>query len=835
MDSRLPATPEQSVIRALLLTDLVDSTRLIERLGDRRAARVLAQEEEAARRILRRYDGIEIDRSDGFLFIFEHAWQAVGFALDYHRALEALSDELPLRLLARVGVHVGETYLSQNAADDIARGAKQMEVSGLAKPIAARLMSAANGGQTLVSGTVFDLAARACTDHLRSDLPQHWAAHGAWRLRGVDAPVHVHAVATDERIARKEPIENDKVRSLQRLARRRVLFGAAAAGAAVAVPGGWWLWRRNTMRSWQSQWLVIADWNLGQSDPGLADVLSIAFRIALQQSRFAYVMDPGAVLSTLQRMRGTPPVDRNKAVEIARRESAAAAIVPSFAKFQGGVLLSAELVEAAAGRTVAAAQEQIADLSDLTGALDRLATTIRRNVGEPDTDIQRDALPLAKVTTANIEALRLYSEADALMQQRKEEEAVAALERALVLDPEFASAMAKLGTFHAIRRSEVSLSERHWRQAASIEGRLTPREQMYVDGCLSWTEDPVAMRARWGGMATAFPDDAAAINNAALVEWTHFGNLTEAERGFRRGLPIPHRWNYIIWHHLGYTQLGQGRIEEALASFGESQKRGEHPAHFGIVRALLLHGDLAAARELVDRFRGNGGASWQTDQCDAEILTLAFDGQLEAALTVAERQREMAITQKFRTADRVGLRNRALLCDALGDEQGARAAALALRELLAADMSAPSGGSLVLPPFDALMLSAFAARKGWNPQDFVVADALLGRWARFPTVIAAARLTEGWQAVRAGRAKDALRLAREGRDQISLYAFFELEAEAYAAMQEDGSRRDRVQQARRLLTQGFGEDFSHFATHLDNLLAWQRLGASERSTQGSIA
>lgn len=819
-----------SVVRALLLTDLVDSTRLIERLGDRRASRLLAQEEEQARRLAHRYGGQEIDRSDGFLFLFDHAWQAVGFALDYHRALEDLSIDLPMSLRGRVGIHVGETYLTPNAAEHVARGAKQMEVSGLAKPLAARLMSAANPGQTLLSGTAYDLAARPCAEHLNPRPALHWANHGAWLLKGIDHPVQVHAVGHDERMAAREPIENDKVRSLRRRQRRRLLLAAAGVASVAALPAGYWLWRRDSVQRWQSQWLVIADWSLEQAADGrLSNVLATAFRIAMQQSRFAYVMDAGAVLTALQRMRGEPPIDRAKAVEIARRESAAAAIVPSFAAFPGGVLLGAELVEAIGGRTVAAAQEQIADLTDLTGALDRLAAAIRRNVGEPDTDIQRDALPLAKVTTANLEALRLYSEVDGLMQQRKDDEAIAALERAIVLDAEFASAHAKLGTIHAIRRSEVSISEKHWRRAASIEGRLTPREQMYVDGCLSWTEDPVVMRARWGGMATAFPDDAAAVNNAALVEWTHFGDFVAAERGFRRGLPIPHRWNYIIWHHLGYAQMGQGLVTESLASFEESLKRGEHPAHFGIVRAQLLNGDVAAAQDMLARFRDNGAVSWRADQCDAEVLALAFNGKFEAALAVADRQREMAISEKFRTADRMGLRNRLLLCDALGDADGARAAAMALRELLHSDMSAPSGGALVLPPFDALMLSAFAARKAWEQGEFIVPEALLGRWGRFPAVLAAARLAEGWQSLHAGRARDALRLAREGRDQVSLYAFFELEAAAYAALGEDSNRRDRMQQARKRLSQGFGENFSHFSTHAENLLAWQRLGGDEAS------
>lgn len=827
MDSPLPATPDQSVVRALLLTDLVDSTRLIERLGDRRAARVLAQEEEAARRLLRRYDGIEIDRSDGFLFIFEHAWQAVGFALDYHRALESLSDTLPLRLRARVGIHVGETYLSHNAAADVARGAKQMEVSGLAKPIAARLMSAAHGGQTLVSGTVFDLAARPCADRLDPDLPVHWAAHGVWRLRGVDAPVHVHAVASEERVARKEPLENEKVRSLQRQQRRRLLAGAVAAGAAIALPAGWWMWKRNAMQRWQSQWLVLSDWELGDADARLASVLSTALRVALQQSRFAFVMDPGAVQAAMQRMLKKPPVRREDALEIARRESAVAAIVPNFASFGGGILLSAEVIEAEFGRTVGAAQEQIEDLSQLTSGLDRLAAAIRGVFGEPDLEVQRNSLPLAKVTTANLEALRLYSGSEMLVRERRHDEAIALLERALVLDPEFASALAKLGTLHAIRRSEGGIGERYWRQAADLGSRLSRREQMYVDGCLSWLEDPIAMRARWSAMAGAFPDDAAAVNNAALVEWTQFADFAAAERGFHAGRNIPHPWIYTIWHHLGYCQLGQGRVDDAIASFEESLARAEHPTHFGMLRALVVKGDMKAAQALLERFRGSGSVSWQVDHAEAEILTLVHQGDLPAALLVADGLREQALTQRFRTAERVGLRHRLLLCEALGDEPGARSTAAALRQALAPELNAASGGALDLPPFEMLMLAAFLARKGWDEDGVDVDGILTGRWARFPTLNAAAQLTRGWHALKDGHAEEALRLALQGRDHAPLYAFFELEIAAYADLKQEAGRDERVQQARKRLAAALAENHNHFATHLGNLLAWQRITRSE--------
>jgi class 3 adenylate cyclase len=119
-----------SEIKALLLTDVVDSTRLSETLGDAAMAAIWAAHDRASRALLPSWRGREIDKTDGMLLLFDNAADAVGFALDYHRALAAL----PTRLAARAGLHVGPVILRENPADDVARGAKPLEVEGLAKP-----------------------------------------------------------------------------------------------------------------------------------------------------------------------------------------------------------------------------------------------------------------------------------------------------------------------------------------------------------------------------------------------------------------------------------------------------------------------------------------------------------------------------------------------------------------------------------------------------------------------------------------------------------------------------------------------------------------------------
>ena len=73
-------------------------------------------------------------------------------------------------MAARVGLHVGAVTLRENSAQDVARGAKPVEVEGVAKPLAARVMALAQGGQLLVTG--------AALGALGNALPTAHAASG---------------------------------------------------------------------------------------------------------------------------------------------------------------------------------------------------------------------------------------------------------------------------------------------------------------------------------------------------------------------------------------------------------------------------------------------------------------------------------------------------------------------------------------------------------------------------------------------------------------------------------------------------------------------------------
>jgi predicted ATPase/class 3 adenylate cyclase/Tfp pilus assembly protein PilF len=187
-------------VRALLLTDVVDSTKLSEQLGNRAMAAVWAAHDRVARDLLRVWHGREIDKTDGMLLMFDSPSDAMNHALAYHQALARLA--VPLK--ARAGLHVGPVILRENSPEDIERGAKPLEVEGLAKPFAARVMALAAGGQTLLSAPALAAVGGALPDATEVE------SHGHYRIKGLEAPVEVFEVGVRGLCSFIPPQDTDK-------------------------------------------------------------------------------------------------------------------------------------------------------------------------------------------------------------------------------------------------------------------------------------------------------------------------------------------------------------------------------------------------------------------------------------------------------------------------------------------------------------------------------------------------------------------------------------------------------------------------------------------------
>lgn len=137
----LPSLAPDGTI-TLVFSDLEASTALNVRLGDGAFSDLLVAHGRLAKRLAREHRGRLVKSAgDGLMLAFKRAHDAVAFAVAFQRGLGDLAEE---RVSARIGVHTGEA-VSQHG-----------DYVGANVAFAARVASAAKGGQVLVSEPVRD-------------------------------------------------------------------------------------------------------------------------------------------------------------------------------------------------------------------------------------------------------------------------------------------------------------------------------------------------------------------------------------------------------------------------------------------------------------------------------------------------------------------------------------------------------------------------------------------------------------------------------------------------------------------------------------------------------
>lgn len=184
---------------ALLYTDVVDSTRTTQRLGDEVATRLWMEHDSRARRLLPQYHGREIGRSDGFLILFQTADDAVRYARHYHAQLADIG------IVARVALHVGPVVMREASDEEVSRGALRTDVEGFSVSVAARVMAMASGGQTLLTSQ-----ARRALHAVEQDPSLETRSHGYYRLKGVDEPLEIFEVGIPGQSGFLPPPDADK-------------------------------------------------------------------------------------------------------------------------------------------------------------------------------------------------------------------------------------------------------------------------------------------------------------------------------------------------------------------------------------------------------------------------------------------------------------------------------------------------------------------------------------------------------------------------------------------------------------------------------------------------
>ena len=261
-------------------------------------------------------------------------------------------------------------------------------------------------------------------------------------------------------IPAQQPIQQPAPLPPGRLARkRRLKLGIAAVVILIpAIAGGVFFVRAHFFKHallGRNDLLLITSIENRTSDGTLDGTIAQALEIELQESSYFALSGRDAFRSALRRSGAVPdqtqaqPQAQAIARQAAQAVGAKAFLFGNIHASGTSTILSVDAFDTASNRRVASAEETAESREQIPQAVDRLAETLRAELGEPS---GQPDVPLRREATANLDALYAYTQGEAALIDGRTDAALAAFQQATRLEPKFAQAQICLAWLY---RSEL--------------------------------------------------------------------------------------------------------------------------------------------------------------------------------------------------------------------------------------------------------------------------------------------------------------------------------------------------------------------------------------------
>jgi tetratricopeptide (TPR) repeat protein len=590
--------------------------------------RVLKELQEAVRQTaeFQRAQGqgelICLPTGDGMALVFFREPEApVRCALELSQALRKNTE-----VYLRIGIHSGPVY---RVADINAN----LNVAGGGINLAQRVMDCGDAEHILVSKATADLLKEAGTwKESLEDLGEAEVKHG---LR-----LHLFNLCTEE-AGRPEQPTKLRLEHARRV-RRRVTWTMAAVVLAGAV-SAWLIYGRRAHALGEADTVVLADFDNKTGDAVFDDALKQALSVSLRQSPFLSIVSEERTGKTLKLM--TRPADTKLtpgvAREVCQREASKAYIAGSIASLGAHYVVGLNAVNCQTGDVLAQQQTEADGKEKVLEAMGKAAGKLREELGESLGTVEKFATPLPEATTASLEALKAYSEG-IIRDRQNDTEAIPFFQRAIELDPKFASAYEGLAVSY-LNLGETGVARENFTKAYELRERASERERMiitgryyeYVTGQLDKAIEEYQM------LAQAYPRDALARGNLGGL-YGATGRFVEAVAQTVEALRLnPDSGANYANLALSYTALDQ--LEDAKKIYEKAVARGiDDPltrvSYFGVA---FREGDVGEMNRQMDWSRGKAGAEdiFLSAMSDVE----AYAGRLSIAREDSRRAVEAAL------------------------------------------------------------------------------------------------------------------------------------------------------------------------------------------------
>ena len=391
----------------------------------------------------------------------------------------------------------------------------------------------------------------------------------------------------------------------------RVLVPAALILVVAAIGGTLYFRSRQAMaRLTDKDTIVLSDFDNKTGDAVFDDTLKQGLSVQLEQSPFLALVSERKVNETLKLM-GRPAGDRltpEVTHEVCLRTGSKAMLTGSIAGLGSQYVIGLKAVNCNTGDVLAEAQEQAAGKEAVLKALDAATVSLRSELGESLSSVQKYATPVEEATTPSLEALKAYSLGVKTTYAKGVAAALPFFKRAVDLDPNFAVAYSWMsGVYWNL--NEVGRGAESARKAYDLREKVSERERFTIEGTyyFSATGELEKAAQTFELWQQIYPRDALPYRALGFIS-AELGNWEKALEEYREALRLEpsNVYNYV---NLFFAYTALNRPDEAEAVYKQAEERKLENEGLLQCRYWLafLKGDAAQMAQLVSAAMGKPG------------------------------------------------------------------------------------------------------------------------------------------------------------------------------------------------------------------------------------
>ena len=409
-----------------------------------------------------------------------------------------------------------------------------------------------------------------------------------------------------------------------RVPRHPYLWLAAALIVAGAAVGGSLHLLRPGSQITPEDTIVLAGFANSTGDAIFDDTLKTALSVSLRQSPFLNVLSDSQAAKTLQQM--TRPADTKLTLEVARelcqRAGSKAYLAGSIGSLGNKYVLGLKAVNCQSGDTLAEEQVTASSKENVLDALGEAASKLRGELGESLATVQKFDVPLAQATTPSLEALKAYSLARKAFNEKGTAAALPYDQRAIELDPNFATGYWAVGNdYYSL--GELGRASEYCSKAFQLREHASEREKLAItaDYYSTVTGELDKGVQTFQDEIESYPRESRAYANLAVV-YAEKGQYKIAAEVTRQAVRLAPDRVYL------YENLASFAI--ALQRFDELRQIG-HEVQARKLDAFILHNALYALAFLeADSAAMGEQQQWFASKPDYENWGLALASDTEA-------------------------------------------------------------------------------------------------------------------------------------------------------------------------------------------------------------